>query len=184
MPQRCFKCNGSGRWHNYKGIDPNYPNCGHFVQCTGCTGSGAIPDKASRCPRCNANGEYHDYSGLDPAYPNCGHWKNCGTCNTKGWLPRALEKDEEEYVETLLLSVSPEGEELLGTVHWGYAEDPQVACDIANGEAKRRARRIRTCVTTTAIPATETCTPGGPKGWQAWAVSANHRGSCLDGIEE
>ena len=65
-----------------------------------------------------------------------------------------------------------------GTTHWGYGESPQEACDNANAEAKARAKSKGTCVTTTAIPGTETCTPGGPKGWQAWAVSANHKGSC------
>ncbi|MDQ1812867.1 hypothetical protein RBA41_06070 [Massilia sp. CCM 9210] len=76
------------------------------------------------------------------------------------------------------LEPSTQSDEILGTTHWGYGISPHEACNIANGLAKKRAKRIHTCVTTKAIPGTETCTSGGPKGWQAYAVSANHKGSC------
>lgn len=67
---------------------------------------------------------------------------------------------------------------LAGTVHWGYAASPQAAAAIANKAARKRAKRLRTCITTRAIPGTRTCRIGGPKGWQCYAISANHKGSC------
>lgn len=65
-----------------------------------------------------------------------------------------------------------------GHEHWAYASTPQEAAKIANTEARRRAKRIRTCVTTYAIPGTPTCKVGGPKGWMCYAVSADHKSSC------
>jgi hypothetical protein len=67
---------------------------------------------------------------------------------------------------------------LAGTVHWGYASTAQEAADIANKAANERAKSKKTCVTTKAIVGTETCRVGGPKGWECYAVSANHKGSC------
>lgn len=84
----------------------------------------------------------------------------------------------EPGTESVVLSVTEAGEEMLGTVHWGHHEEPQGACDIANQAAQARADSIGTCITTRAQMGTGTCYPGGPKGWEAYAVSANHRGSC------
>lgn len=84
--KRCPKCRGQGQVHTYKGLDPTYPNCGHWQRCSGCNGTGAVPDSASTCPRCNGAGEIHNGMGLDPTYPNCMHWQVCPTCRGKGWL--------------------------------------------------------------------------------------------------
>ena len=65
-----------------------------------------------------------------------------------------------------------------GTYHWANGKSPQAACADANAAAKKRAKRIRTCVTTKCIPGTQTVSVGGPSGFQGYAVSANHRGSC------
>lgn len=65
-----------------------------------------------------------------------------------------------------------------GKVHWGYASTPEGAASIANRAARKRAKSLRTCVTTRAIWGTRSCSIGGPKGYKCYAISADWRGSC------
>lgn len=78
----------------------------------------------------------------------------------------------------IVLTFAAPPEIFAGTTHWANGRSPQEAATKANRAARARARRIRTCINTKAIPGTNTCSVGGPEGWQCYAVSANHKGSC------
>ncbi|MBI3096874.1 MAG: hypothetical protein HYY93_01310 [Planctomycetes bacterium] len=79
----CPKCGGCGKVHRTS-MPHKPPDCFFCEECSGCSGTGVVPEGASRCPRCKGEGRYHE-STMSHS-PGCIFCTECETCGEKGWI--------------------------------------------------------------------------------------------------
>lgn len=93
-PQRCFKCDGSGWFHDSTMPHDKGPRekCFFCKKCKGCNGSGTAGGSGAgfqqRCFKCEGKGFCHESSMTHDKAPHqkCFFCKDCSSCHGKGTM--------------------------------------------------------------------------------------------------